>query len=154
MNAYGFANGDPINFSDPFGLCPPQTGWEPGCTRDKIDDAGLIDPIALVGGLEVKEGETLALGAEALAKSVADATGGAVSSLAKSDGFKVTVNASRSIVARIKKDGAIRVGIDGLGALTKEGVVSADRALTHLKDLSSKEIVDLVNKAREILNAK
>lgn len=23
MNLYGFANGDPVNFSDPFGLCPP-----------------------------------------------------------------------------------------------------------------------------------
>lgn len=23
MNLYGFAGGDPINFSDPFGLCPP-----------------------------------------------------------------------------------------------------------------------------------
>jgi RHS repeat-associated protein len=24
LNLYGFANGDPINFSDPFGLCPPE----------------------------------------------------------------------------------------------------------------------------------
>jgi RHS repeat-associated protein len=24
LNLYGFANGDPVNFSDPFGLCPPQ----------------------------------------------------------------------------------------------------------------------------------
>ena len=23
LNLYGFANGDPVNFSDPFGLCPP-----------------------------------------------------------------------------------------------------------------------------------
>jgi hypothetical protein len=23
MNLYGFAGGDPVNFSDPFGLCPP-----------------------------------------------------------------------------------------------------------------------------------
>jgi hypothetical protein len=22
LNLYGFANGDPVNFSDPFGLCP------------------------------------------------------------------------------------------------------------------------------------
>jgi len=26
MNAYGFANGDPVNFSDPFGLCPSCVG--------------------------------------------------------------------------------------------------------------------------------
>src|SRR5689334_24017449 len=25
LNLYGFANGDPVNFSDPFGLCPPKT---------------------------------------------------------------------------------------------------------------------------------
>jgi hypothetical protein len=24
MNLYGFAHGDPVNFDDPFGLCPPQ----------------------------------------------------------------------------------------------------------------------------------
>ena len=24
MNVYGFAGGDPVNFSDPFGLCPPK----------------------------------------------------------------------------------------------------------------------------------
>ena len=24
MNLYGFAGGDPVNFSDPFGLCPPK----------------------------------------------------------------------------------------------------------------------------------
>src|SRR5438067_8012059 len=29
LNLYGFAGGDPINFSDPFGLCPP-------CTEDEI----------------------------------------------------------------------------------------------------------------------
>ncbi len=25
LNLYGFASGDPVNFSDPFGLCPPCT---------------------------------------------------------------------------------------------------------------------------------
>ena len=25
LNLYGFASGDPVNFSDPFGLCPPKT---------------------------------------------------------------------------------------------------------------------------------
>jgi RHS repeat-associated protein len=24
LNLYGYANGDPVNFSDPFGLCPPE----------------------------------------------------------------------------------------------------------------------------------
>jgi hypothetical protein len=30
LNAYGFENGDPINFSDPFGLCPTADGGDDG----------------------------------------------------------------------------------------------------------------------------
>jgi RHS repeat-associated protein len=30
MNLYGFAEGDPVNFSDPFGLCPPCAGLSSG----------------------------------------------------------------------------------------------------------------------------
>lgn len=29
LNLYGYANGDPINFSDPFGLCPPEVTNRP-----------------------------------------------------------------------------------------------------------------------------
>jgi RHS repeat-associated protein len=33
LNLYGFADGDPVNFSDPFGLCP----WhDVGCWEDKM----------------------------------------------------------------------------------------------------------------------
>lgn len=31
LNVYGFANGDPVNYSDPFGLCPP---WNPNDFSD------------------------------------------------------------------------------------------------------------------------
>ncbi len=27
LNLYGFAKGDPVNFSDPFGLCSKEDGW-------------------------------------------------------------------------------------------------------------------------------
>jgi hypothetical protein len=38
LNLYGFAGGDPINFSDPFGLCPPCLG---------VDiNAGILAPLA------------------------------------------------------------------------------------------------------------
>jgi RHS repeat-associated protein len=36
MNAFGFASGDPINFKDPFGLCPKQAGGD-GKT-EQLDD--------------------------------------------------------------------------------------------------------------------
>ena len=29
LNLYGYAAGDPINFSDPFGLCPPEKTERP-----------------------------------------------------------------------------------------------------------------------------
>ena len=32
LNLYGFASGDPVNFSDPFGLCPPRDENRADCT--------------------------------------------------------------------------------------------------------------------------
>jgi hypothetical protein len=57
MNLYGFAGGDPVNFSDPFGLavnCDFTTGE--GCseevkrliTQDRPLESPIIDPIALL----------------------------------------------------------------------------------------------------------
>ena len=33
LNLYGFANGDPVNFSDPFGLCPDEE--DPDCEDEE-----------------------------------------------------------------------------------------------------------------------
>jgi RHS repeat-associated protein len=38
MNLYGFASGDPVNFSDPFGLCPDPK--KPACTRPGLIVSG------------------------------------------------------------------------------------------------------------------
>jgi len=45
LNLYGFAGGDPVNFSDPFGLCPPQDdNWGPDCERPVLSYVlGAID---------------------------------------------------------------------------------------------------------------
>jgi RHS repeat-associated protein len=34
INLYGFANGDPVNFNDPFGLCPPADNNKDDCQND------------------------------------------------------------------------------------------------------------------------
>lgn len=126
MNLYGFANGDAVNFSDPFGLCPPCTG--DGDMSGAFVFAGqllqpfqrVFEPVALfvanlptfgmgelaAGGIsgEVLElGNTLRTGAGSgiltaagVAGRVAEATGGTVSQLAKSEGFKVTVTEGKA----------------------------------------------------------
>jgi RHS repeat-associated protein len=37
LNVYGFAGGDPVNFSDPFGLCPPKDNTP--CPAQQIDNS-------------------------------------------------------------------------------------------------------------------
>jgi hypothetical protein len=49
MNHYGFASGDPINFSDPFGLKQCGKPGETPCAGG-LEGAGLLDPIAWVSG--------------------------------------------------------------------------------------------------------
>jgi RHS repeat-associated protein len=39
LNLYGFANGDPVNFSDPFGLCPPADTDVSTCAKDNVGNA-------------------------------------------------------------------------------------------------------------------
>lgn len=54
-----------------------------------------------------------------------------MSALEKSGGHKVTVEGAKNIVARIKLTGDIRVTIDRVGSLARDGVVSADRSGAH-----------------------
>lgn len=165
-----------MNFSDPFGLCKDKNGNEVhGLQCDMganqgLEPAGLLDPIAwlaggLAGGLRAGlarlfgRGATTAAadalatstaaGADALATQVAEATGGAVTQLAKSQGLRVTIQGARNVVVRIKEGGAFRVSIEGIGSLTREGVVSGSKALTHLTTTSADEIIALTRKALE-----
>jgi hypothetical protein len=79
MNLYGFAGGDPVNFSDPFGLCPPCDG------RDAADLAlgstpvvsTLLDAATLVTGKNIVTGED-ASRLIALAGLVSPAGGGQI----------------------------------------------------------------------------
>ena len=73
LNLYGFAAGDPVNFSDPMGLCPPETAWTPDCDVP-LQSAGFLDPIAwLSGGLTVG----WAMGARLFARQAARASAAA-----------------------------------------------------------------------------
>lgn len=65
LNLYGFANGDPINFSDPFGLCPYFLTGKP-CGTGAAIGIGFIpvvgDAIEIVGaafGQDLLTGESL-----------------------------------------------------------------------------------------------
>jgi RHS repeat-associated protein len=177
LNLYGFAGGDPVNFSDPFGLCKDKNGNEVHglqCDMNEhqgLADPGLLDPTAwiaggLAGGLRVGLARlfgrsattaaagalatsSAAAGADALAIQVAEATGGTVTQLAKSQGLRVTIQGARNVVVRIKESGAFRVSIEGIGSLTREGVVSGSKALTHLTARSADEIIALTRKALE-----
>lgn len=123
-----------------------------------------IAPLGGSGGASGISAEVLELGnvlrtstngllrAGGVADRVASAVGGAVSALAKGDGFKVTVEGAKNIVARIKATGEMRVSINRVGSLTREGVVSS-QALTHLKDLTSQELIGLIEKAKEFVGA-
>jgi hypothetical protein len=50
LNAYGFANGDPVNYSDPFGLCPiPASDCPPGYFTAALGTGGAVVG-AIAGG--------------------------------------------------------------------------------------------------------
>ena len=107
LNLYGFAGGDPVNFSDPFGLCPIEdrgncTQADVGSTaiaaaqecrlscqeeqatiRGGNGDPGITDPVAILSG-------GLAAGADAL--------------LARSAGRSLTGSAARILANKAKGD--------------------------------------------------
>jgi len=69
MNLYGFGGGDPVNFSDPFGLCPPQSRDLTDCqfVQKSADWAarnghtGLLNAIAGVDAVLTAIGETTSM---------------------------------------------------------------------------------------------
>ncbi len=78
MNLYGFASGDPVNFSDPFGLCSRRDGWDNcrtggalrfwgGRARDSESLAGrvgsrIMQGLALLGEGAIETGISAARG--------------------------------------------------------------------------------------------
>lgn len=74
LNLYGFANGDPVNFTDPFGLCPPTNTSVADCDKKTtlgnawiaLDGAGSAGKDVISGivnaGLSVGTGDTKSCG--------------------------------------------------------------------------------------------
>lgn len=74
-NAFGFANGDPVNHGDPFGLCPKEMGGNGkgkslrDCPQGSegrriyvsgaVESPGLGDPLLFIGGLQADEAAAL-----------------------------------------------------------------------------------------------
>jgi uncharacterized protein RhaS with RHS repeats len=176
VNLYAYAGGNPVEFNDPFGLCDPKKDGacllinavggllQPAQTPLEVMGTMAMAPLG-VGGAGGIAPEVLALGsmlsnsvngllrAGGVATRVAAALNGSVSALAKGEGYKVTIEGTKNIVARIKPSGDMRVSIDRIGSLTRDGVVSTDRALTHLKNLSARDIIGLIDKAQELVGA-
>ncbi|MFQ5705752.1 MAG: RHS repeat-associated core domain-containing protein, partial [Gemmatimonadales bacterium] len=113
LNLYGFANGDPINFSDPFGLCADDNGDDDGKECDPGTAKWYADRIANgegnrllneVGGTLATCGESLACNAVLLVGgtvgTAAARLGGALETAATATG-NVSVGVGSSTEARI-----------------------------------------------------
>jgi hypothetical protein len=125
LNLYGFAAGDPVNYTDPFGLldCNKKTGE--GCSEeykrligyDQPIETPLIDPVEVVadaasGGL-VGVGKVAAEGAsEAAAKSAAKATGRKLTRWGWEEGAK-----HRTAVKQLAKESLSPITHESVGGI-------------------------------------
>jgi len=80
VNAYGFANGDPVNFSDPFGLnpCKDSSAWTE-CLAQALANWGAHHG-GVLGGLALNTGAALNAGFEASGVNAAASAGDAIGS--------------------------------------------------------------------------
>jgi len=89
LNLYGFANGDPVNFSDPFGLCPV------GLSNLNAFLCNSIEALSIAAGTDI--GATLGGGAGLLAGPAAIFASPAGAALGASAGAGVGALAGRAI---------------------------------------------------------
>jgi uncharacterized protein RhaS with RHS repeats len=168
LNLYGFANGDPINFSDPFGLCPEEqkvngvcpmlTGTPPLMTPFPLVGGGLraVQALAVTRSLRIAGAAARFPSQFAKARKVQKAVGGTLRLTQNGGGFRVTIpggEGGKNVVLRVMGQGGgrtnfFRVSRDGTGTFTEGGVPSSDRALTHisLKGKTAEDLVSLIQK--------
>ncbi|MDB4952314.1 MAG: wapA, partial [Gemmatimonadetes bacterium] len=73
LNVYGFANGDPVSYSDPYGLCSKEDGWKDCAAtfRDWLrhsEDGKLLTAVVCTDGCEGSTPEAQAAVDEAMEK--------------------------------------------------------------------------------------
>jgi RHS repeat-associated protein len=118
LNLYGFAAGDPVNFSDPFGLCPVTKEDPTPCPSrlGSFHEEGLEnvsnDFLFLLGGLEVKGGEAAGEGGVKL-----------ISRIGETPALKRAAS---------KIEGEVQGSVDRLTALLAKGDMNPGIGTKHL----------------------
>lgn len=115
LNAYGFANGDPVNFSDPFGLCI----WD-GCIAEAI-------ALAAASSAAIRFIGNKLMGRPAAENVVRDAVGGAAV-------MGLLVGGGAAMAARAAPLATAGTGLTGriVGALER---ALADPAVDHFAEV-------------------
>jgi hypothetical protein len=142
MNLYGFASGDPVNFSDPFGLsqCPPN------CTASDAADlaAGATpgvstvhDAVTLFSGRNVITGEDVGVGGRLIAAAglITPAGGGEIRAAGKAISF--AWHAVDQAITRGVKPGAI---LDAFRNPLKVGPVKVDEFGRPSQRITGREV--------------
>jgi RHS repeat-associated protein len=96
LNLYGYANGDPINFSDPFGLCPEE---DPGCEVRRSGIAALTATAGFVVGGGIGVGATILSGGVLASATVQSAAIGTTAGLAIGLGNLCTTQSEGAILS-------------------------------------------------------
>jgi hypothetical protein len=94
LNLYGFAGGDPVNYSDPFGLDP--------CTAEQTEN-GWSDVTSDDGGAECQSGQSLpavTITADASTGSCIGAAAGMAGSVALDVGLALSYGTGAGLLAR------------------------------------------------------
>jgi RHS repeat-associated protein len=103
VNLYGFGGGDPVNYSDPFGLCKDPRGADFCPETQGRTGPGLLDPIMLLsGGLGALVEKAIGrIAADAAADAIAER---AATKLVPNPGGKLGSVAHRAVVATAAKE--------------------------------------------------
>lgn len=107
LNLYGFANGDPVSYSDPFGLCPPPPGeFDPLCAAGNLA-AGFGDAITFGATRKIREwmdtndqvdeSSGLYVAGEVAGVATATALGASTAQAIRSGSTLATSSASRTV---------------------------------------------------------